>query len=77
MNAAKHLCIFRIVKGLSAMQDWPILAFTAVLCLFGVVCAAWLSPHTQQRLASVNERDWLVDALVWIHRRLWGEPEKR
>jgi len=25
-----------------------------------------------RRLASVNERDWLVDAFVWINRQLTG-----
>jgi hypothetical protein len=39
-----------------------------VFVMLVIVYVARLSVHTQRRLASCNERDWLVDAFVWINR---------
>jgi hypothetical protein len=42
--------------------------------LWAIIVIARLSVHTQQRLAAVNERDWLVDAFVWINRHTSRRP---
>jgi hypothetical protein len=41
-----------------------------------VVWMAHAAVHTQAMLARHNEQDWLVDALVWINRKLTGKPER-
>ncbi len=46
-------------------------AFLALVYLFLVVAVLHMSRlavHTQQHLARLNERDRLIDALVWIGR---------
>lgn len=51
---------------------WLLTSGFVALMVGLIVFVAHLSVHTQQRLASVNERDWLVDAFVWINQQLTG-----
>jgi hypothetical protein len=47
---------------------WSLLLAIAVLMLVALKSVSRLAVHTQQRLANANERDGVIDALVWIHR---------
>ncbi|WP_158258561.1 hypothetical protein [Rhodopila globiformis] len=56
------------------VSEWTLyLIFGAFVCAV-IILAARLLVHTQQRLASVNEKDWLIDALVWINRHTSRRP---
>jgi hypothetical protein len=64
----------RLVEGMSGalavFMEWSLILFAVALVLGTLATVARMSVHTQQRLASVNEKDWLVDAFVWINRQL-------
>jgi hypothetical protein len=52
------------------MGDWFLLTTMLVLVACATVFASFLAVHTQQRLASFKERDFMVDALVWLNRQI-------
>ncbi len=56
------------------IQDWTLLIPVVAFLVGIVICTARLSVHTQQRLAAVNQRDWLIDGLVWINRHTSRRP---
>jgi len=57
-------------------EGWPVLLFTAVFSVAMIVWIARSAVHTQAMLAAHHERDWLVDAFVWINRQLTGRPPR-
>lgn len=56
------------------IQDFYLLLPVAAFSVWMIISTARLSVHTQRRLAAVNQRDWLVDALVWINRHTSRRP---
>jgi hypothetical protein len=58
-------------------EGWPVLIFSAAFSIAMIVWIARCAVHTQAMLAAHHERDWLVDAFVWINRQLTGKPARR
>jgi len=58
-------------------QGWPVLFVSVAFCVGMIVWIARCAVHTQAMLAAHNERDWVVDAFVWINRQLTGRPARQ
>ena len=59
------------------IQAWSPFVVFGLFILWIVIVTARLSVHTQKHLASFNEKDWLVDAFVWINRYTSRRPRCR
>ena len=57
-------------------ENWPVLIFSAAFSVAMIIWIARSAVHTQAMLAAHHERDWLVDAFVWINRQLTGRPSR-
>jgi hypothetical protein len=60
----------------SVLQGWSVFFVCALLFVATVVWIARCAVHTQAMLAAHHEKDWLIDAFVWIDRRLTGQPPR-
>ena len=56
------------------IQGWSPFVMFGAFILWIVIVSARLSVHTQKRLASFGESDWLVDTFVWINRHTSRRP---
>jgi hypothetical protein len=50
------------------LQRWIVLWVILPITVIAVICVSRLSVHTQKKLAAMNVKDPVIDAMVWIYR---------
>jgi hypothetical protein len=50
------------------LQKFIALYLILPVAVIGIICVSRLSVHTQRKLAAMNVKDPVIDAMVWIYR---------